>query len=270
MRFRKSFRMPLVLLVSAWLLPASVCFAQFNYPDFSGAPLLLNGNAAIVDGRLRLTPDIPHQVSSAYHPVKQRLANGFSTTFRFQINGGADGFAFIIQNFAPTALGDDGSGMGYAGIPHSLVIEFDIWYNSAADGIDDPNDNHVAVHTRWRNPNLASSIAMLGYASPPFALADGNVHLATISYNGAGLLSVSLDGVPLLTVNFDHADFLSILDGSGAAWVGFTAATGDITAEHDILSWSFSPTIPGDVNGDGCVDDADLLIVLFNFGTGCP
>jgi len=24
--------------------------------------------------------------------------------------------------------------------------------------------------------------------------------------------------------------------------------------------------IPGDVNGDGCVDDADLLIVLFNFG----
>jgi len=25
----------------------------------------------------------------------------------------------------------------------------------------------------------------------------------------------------------------------------------------------------GDVNGDGCVDDADLLIVLFNFGRGC-
>ncbi|MCX7993544.1 MAG: hypothetical protein N2651_07720, partial [Fimbriimonadales bacterium] len=25
----------------------------------------------------------------------------------------------------------------------------------------------------------------------------------------------------------------------------------------------------GDVNGDGCVDDADLLIVLFNFGQGC-
>ena len=24
-----------------------------------------------------------------------------------------------------------------------------------------------------------------------------------------------------------------------------------------------------DVNGDGIVDDADLLIVLFNFGTGC-
>lgn len=27
--------------------------------------------------------------------------------------------------------------------------------------------------------------------------------------------------------------------------------------------------IPGDVNKDGCVNDQDLLIVLFNFGTGC-
>jgi hypothetical protein len=25
----------------------------------------------------------------------------------------------------------------------------------------------------------------------------------------------------------------------------------------------------GDVNGDNIVDDADLLIVLFNFGAGC-
>ncbi|OYT68574.1 MAG: hypothetical protein CFK48_11140, partial [Armatimonadetes bacterium CP1_7O] len=24
--------------------------------------------------------------------------------------------------------------------------------------------------------------------------------------------------------------------------------------------------LPGDVDGNGCVDDADLLIVLFNFG----
>ena len=29
-------------------------------------------------------------------------------------------------------------------------------------------------------------------------------------------------------------------------------------------------TLDGDVNGDGIVDDADLLIVLFNFGNRCP
>jgi hypothetical protein len=28
-------------------------------------------------------------------------------------------------------------------------------------------------------------------------------------------------------------------------------------------------SLPEDVNGDGVVDDADLLIVLFSFGSGC-
>jgi len=27
--------------------------------------------------------------------------------------------------------------------------------------------------------------------------------------------------------------------------------------------------LPEDANGDGTVDDADLLVVLFNFGAGC-
>jgi len=27
--------------------------------------------------------------------------------------------------------------------------------------------------------------------------------------------------------------------------------------------------LPEDLNGDGVVDDADLLEVLFNFGSGC-
>jgi len=46
-------------------------------------------------------------------------------------------------------------------------------------------------------------------------------------------------------------------DGYGAEIVTIKYATG-------------APTrIEGDVNGDGCVDDTDLLIVLFNFGRGC-
>jgi hypothetical protein len=34
----------------------------------------------------------------------------------------------------------------------------------------------------------------------------------------------------------------------------------------EILGEEASGGPEGDVNGDGCVDDADLLIVLFNFG----
>jgi hypothetical protein len=32
--------------------------------------------------------------------------------------------------------------------------------------------------------------------------------------------------------------------------------------------WLSSPVIFGDVNGDGTIDDGDLLAVLFNFGAG--
>jgi len=43
--------------------------------------------------------------------------------------------------------------------------------------------------------------------------------------------------------------------------------------DADLLSvlFEFGSTdiTPADVNGDRVVDDADLLTVLFNFGTGC-
>jgi hypothetical protein len=42
--------------------------------------------------------------------------------------------------------------------------------------------------------------------------------------------------------------------------------------DADLLTvlFAFGSSDPGaDINQDGIVDDADLLIVLFNFGSGC-
>jgi hypothetical protein len=52
--------------------------------------------------------------------------------------------------------------------------------------------------------------------------------------------------------------------------VGRNAATN--RDEAFLLDTLYTPpcTLEGDVNGDGIVDDADLLIVLFNFGNRCP
>ncbi|MCX7992573.1 MAG: hypothetical protein N2651_02765 [Fimbriimonadales bacterium] len=36
-----------------------------------------------------------------------------------------------------------------------------------------------------------------------------------------------------------------------------------------LFAFGQSGSNPADVNGDGVVDDADLLEVLFNFGSGC-
>ena len=51
-----------------------------------------------------------------------------------------------------------------------------------------------------------------------------------------------------------------------AAQSGFNYSTSG-TLRYDLIEILGEPAGPeGDVNGDGCVDDADLLIVLFNFG----
>ena len=67
-------------------------------------------------------------------------------------NIGADGFTFVIQNSdsslfgggGSSALGSTGGGLGYAGIPNSLAVEFDTWFNPV---LGDPNGNHISVHT---------------------------------------------------------------------------------------------------------------------------
>ena len=239
-------RQRLSMLVASALALASPMFAQFNFTDFSGAggSLLLNGSAAIVGTALRLVPASGFLGGSAYYYQKQRLSlsGGWTTTFQFRItnptNGGADGFSFIIQDAGANALGSIGGNIGYTGIPRSLAVEFDTWWNTE---YGDPNDNHVAVHTRWQQPNSAGVDARLGWANPGFNLEDGQVHTATITYNGSGQLDIVLDNVSVLTVTFDHNNYLSILDASGFAWVGFTAATGGAWEDIDILSWSFTP-----------------------------
>lgn len=64
------------------------------------------------------------------------------------------------------------------------------------------------------------------------------------------------------TVSLDNITFIAIhADTWGAGY----------TLWIDGLSFDPPLRCPGDVNGDGCVDDADLLAVLFAFGcmTGC-
>jgi hypothetical protein len=175
---------------------------------------------------------------------------------------GGDGFAVVIQNCSPTSLGTLGSGLGYAaahddaaGIPDSLAIEFDTLSLSeygATPGtfFGDPNSNHISVHSRGPEPNHADEAYSLGNATqglPNFK--DGNLHSVTISYT-PGSLRVSVDCAekPALTValrldSFSGKGFTdaSVLDKTGKAWVGFTAATGGLIETHDILSWKLEP-----------------------------
>ncbi|PYX41289.1 MAG: hypothetical protein DMG81_04110, partial [Acidobacteria bacterium] len=145
-----------------------------SFPDFSSnANLTTNGNAVVPTSNgavnvLRLNPDAAYQAGSAWFNVKQGVASGFTTTFTFQITHSgfpADGLAFVIQN-APApiegpntgglaALGQAGGAIGYDGIPNSLAVEFDTYYNAGPDPNNDPNGNHVGVQSCGTNLNSA-------------------------------------------------------------------------------------------------------------------
>ncbi|MEL6232557.1 MAG: DUF4347 domain-containing protein [Cyanobacteria bacterium J06627_3] len=212
-----------------------------NFSDVS--TLNLNGSAANPSDRLRLTSASGSQAGSAFlEQALQVSANtDFSTQFQFQLTGGqgtngADGFTFMLQNTLPgvNALGETGGFLGYSGINNSLAIEFDTYRNFDFSG--DPNSNHVSV---LRDGNLTTALST---ANSPFDLNGGNVLTAWVDYNGAtNALQLYLSNTSvkpldaLLDFSVDLADVLG-----DTAYVGFSAGTGGLVNNHDILNWSFS------------------------------
>jgi hypothetical protein len=254
--------------------PALAAPAQkIEFSSFTAEKALsLNGNAKVAsmgDQKvLRVTPAEEYQAGSAFFSEKVALKAGFESTFTFQITGtgdvGADGFAFVIQNSGPQAVGATGSGLGYGiaeegetGIAKSLAIEFDTFDLGEAGGddpFDDPNGNHISVHSRGPEPNHVSEEHSLGKVSdglPEFK--DGKPHTVKLSYT-PGSLKIYVDNMekPVHTLAIKLDSFsgngfkeFSVLDGDGKAWVGFTAGTGGGMENHDILSWTLTPREPG-------------------------
>src|SRR5579863_603529 len=112
---------------------------SFQPPEPPAPPATTPPNVSNV---LRLTANQGGWATSAWYQTPQPVANGFSTTFSFQIGNStstssppnADGIAFVIQNSGLTALGSGGCGIGFGssqsgcapagGIPNSVAIEF--------------------------------------------------------------------------------------------------------------------------------------------------
>lgn len=225
---------------------------DFPFTDFSStAGLRLAGSAKAADRVLRLTPAERDQAGAVWFERKQIVSAGFETAFQFQltdrggIGPGADGLAFVLQNSGPEALGGRGSAGGFAladpgvygkgaGIPQSIAIFFDTFRNRETH---DGSDNFIAICTagtpknmRWPPSRLAQSRKLR------VNLKDGRVHSARIVYQPP-ILSVYLDGGTVLTSVIDLA---TVIDPQGAAYIGFTASTGNGFENHDILNWTFT------------------------------
>ena len=228
-------------------LPAAERLDQIEFAQIARA-----GNAELRQTALRLTSASRMQAGAGWLREKQQVAAGFTSAFEFRISGaggqrgGADGLAFVLQNSGPEAVAGVGASGGFAvghaengdkrtlAIARSVAVFFDTHQN---DG--DPSNNYAAICTngkvrkqmKWPPTRLGISRRL------SVELKDGQVHQATVEF-APPLMKVTLDGEIILRAPVDLA---TILDRDGTAWVGFTASTGSGWANHDILTWSFTP-----------------------------
>ena len=207
------------------------------------------GDAVRVGDRLRLTASEIGQLGAAWTTERRNVQQPFNVTFQFQITkpdplGGADGLAFVIQNYDKSSLGENGGGIGYHGIPNSIAVEFDTSRTPLGTPPmtvrGDPNDHHVGVHTGGNGPNSADEELRIGTSYDDANPKDGRPHTARVSYR-PGRMEVYLDDLdtPRLTVRLNLATTLRLTDGE--AWIGLTAATGNRVEQHEVWSLSWQP-----------------------------
>ena len=231
--------------------PGASAGVIFNISDFTGAcgtTLTCVGSTAVAGTALRLTPAVGGQSGAGYSTNAITLGSNatFSTTFQFQITnpGGiapADGLTFVLAR-NPAGLGVGGGGLGYQGVPNSVAVEFDTFFNGGVD----TDSNHVAIDTGGvlTNTALANPYGVSNCGAPNTALgclSNGDIWTALIGYDGSNL-SVSVqdagNAVQYLISSFP-IDIAAAL-GTNTAFVGFTSGTGSGFENHDILNWKLA------------------------------
>jgi glucose/arabinose dehydrogenase len=196
-----------------------------NYGNgFAGpAGLTTTGSADVVGSTLRLTSGGTNEAGSAFSSAEVAV-DGFSTTFDFRLTSAlADGFAFVIQGNAATALGSSGSGLGYQGIGNSLALTFDL------------SDNTTGFYTNGAAPTGGG----VDLTAAGLDLRSGHAFRASVAYAGGTLWLTLRDLETGLSVTESYTANVSALVGGSTAHVGFTGATGAATATQEILNWAY-------------------------------
>jgi Bacterial lectin len=175
--------------------------------------------------------------------------------------GGGGGFAFVLHRSpdGSASIGSGNEGLGYAGLEHSLAIEFDT--HCSGDEYD-PLYSHLSFQSRGESVNEAGVSAML--AMPyEISIADGQLHTIQITYTvpprddllatdatkllpafanllggTPGSLCVYIDQTLARCIPIDLKHALGLLGGQ--SYVGFTSSTHtDSWQSHQIMQWKF-------------------------------
>jgi hypothetical protein len=206
-------------------------------------------------GVLQLTDnnrsDPTYQIGSAYSSSPVGITT-FHANFSFQYtgtysgHGSADGIVFVLRNPASATSGGDGGGLGYGtittgngsytGIPKSIGVEFDNWYNGE---ISDPSNNHIGININGSMVSQATRDIWPEFNGhgPWYAWVDYNGSLLTVSVSQTN----SKPGAAMLSYNIGNIQ--SIIDAPTAS-IGFTGSTGWATQTQQVTSLYYSQFAP--------------------------
>jgi hypothetical protein len=198
---------------------------------FSAAGMQFNGHTTLNGTRLQLTDtSTTYEQASAYWTTLVSVGS-FTNDFNFQLtNPNADGFTFVLQNSGLTAMGTVGGGLGYAGMPTSVAVKFDLYDNNGE------GNNSTGLYTNGNAPSTPATTLGGGVN-----LHSGDIFHVHMTYDGTTLTMVISDvTVPANTFTISWPINIPGTIGSNTAFAGFTAATGGGTAIQEILSWTYS------------------------------
>jgi hypothetical protein len=201
--------------------------------------LTANGSAQLNGSALELTDGGGYEASSVFSNSAVSV-QGFSTSFSFQlVNPNADGITFTLQGIGPTALGQYGGALGFAGISNSVAIKFDL-YDNNGEGTDSTglfvNGDQPSEPMSGDNP-IDTSIDM---TSSGVNLHSGDVMQVNLNYDGATLTETITDAATEAAFSHSYAVNIPSFIGSGYGYAGFTAGTGGATATQNILNWTYT------------------------------
>lgn len=255
-------------LVAIALLIGTIAIAQpvkndsctqgwFFYPNMRTATnFSYLGSSSLNGNVVEINKGVFFDVGAVWYPSSVPVRYGFISRFTYSINSrnqgdakdnsaaGADGFAFVIQNWNTSAIGTLGDGIGYAGISNSLAVEFDTYNDSwnTTNKWNDPNGNHVAVQSRGVAPNTSyhNSLATLGINSKIPDLCNGGE--VQIDYNYVpNTFRVLINKVEYIVIPDLDLNSILKLENSENAFIGFTAACANASENHSISNWFFCP-----------------------------
>ncbi|HEX3149406.1 MAG TPA: autotransporter-associated beta strand repeat-containing protein, partial [Gemmataceae bacterium] len=191
------------------------------------------GSTPITSNVLTLTDGANNETRSAFSATQVATGGNFTTSFTYTAGGSAaaDGFAFVLQNQALTALGGGGGSKGYGGITPSFAVQFNIFTAGGAPAGTTFSTNGAAPAN-----NTYDAVA-------PVNLASGNPINISIGYN-AGLQTLTITFAEQNTTNtftrtYSGVNLNAIFNGS-PAWVGFTGATGGLNAIQSISNFNYT------------------------------